>query len=109
MRLRSMTARDVQPVKYFAAENLSDVIVLAGPNGVGKTRLINGLVNCFQAPINNAQVALVLEATSQSERTEWGKNQLDTRNVPDAQKLTQTLQKSRRRSNWESSVVNFEE
>lgn len=108
MRLVKITARDVRPVQYFSVENLSDVIVLAGPNGVGKTRLINALVGCFQAPVNNPQVAVLLAATSQAEAKEWAKNELDTSNVGDAKKLSQTLQKARRRSNWESSVVNFE-
>jgi ABC-type cobalamin/Fe3+-siderophores transport system ATPase subunit len=108
MRLTTITARDVQPVKYFSVGNLSDVVVLAGPNGVGKTRLITALVNAFQQPANNAQVTLTIEATSQLEEQEWGKRVLDTTNHPDASKLVQTLQKSKRRANWQSSVLNFE-
>ncbi|MGB9075123.1 MAG: ATP-binding protein [Terriglobales bacterium] len=108
MRLASITARNVLPVKYFSVDNLSDVIVIAGPNGVGKTRLVNALVSCFQAPVNNSQIRLRIEATCDTERTEWGKSQLDTGDAADAQNLVRTLQKARRRSNWESSVVNFE-
>lgn len=32
------------PVKHFSVNNLSDVIVLAGRNGVGKTRLVQGIL-----------------------------------------------------------------
>src|SRR5579872_1175173 len=108
MRLTSLTARDVQPIKYFSASSLSDVVVLAGPNGVGKTRLVNALVNCFQTPARSPQIALIIEATSAAERGAWGKDKLDTTDVDDAGRLIQTLQRSKRRSSWESSVLNFE-
>ena len=108
MRLTAIEARDVRPVKYFSVENLSDVIVLAGPNGVGKTRLVNALVSCFQSPVKNPQITLAIGATSRAEVAEWGKRELNTSDAGDAQRLARTLQKSRRRSNWDSSVVNFE-
>ena len=41
MRIRAIHALDVPPVIRFVAEELTDVVVLAGPNGVGKTRLAN--------------------------------------------------------------------
>lgn len=40
MRISEIYASDIPPVKLFSADQLSDVVVLAGPNGVGKTRLI---------------------------------------------------------------------
>jgi hypothetical protein len=35
MRLRGFEVKKVGPIKLVAAENLSDIVVLAGPNGVG--------------------------------------------------------------------------
>ena len=40
MRLRAIHASKVNPVRLFSIEDLSDIVVFAGPNGVGKTRLI---------------------------------------------------------------------
>jgi predicted ATPase len=113
MRIRSIHATKVQPVKLFSVEDLSDVVVLAGPNGVGKTRLVQSLLNVFRNPQGGRErseqvVRLILEATDQTERELWGKNVLDTNDQNDRQKLAGTLQKSRRRSYWQSSMINFD-
>jgi len=39
MRIKSITAKNVPPVKLFQTGDLSDIIIIAGPNGVGKSRL----------------------------------------------------------------------
>lgn len=108
MRLKSIYTKNIPPVKLFNVDDLSDVIVIAGPNGVGKTRLIQGLLQYFQSPTSNPNIRLVLEATSDDERNDWGKTSLDTSLNEDAHKLTRTLQKARSRGNWKSSVLNFE-
>lgn len=108
MRLKLISAKNILPVKFFYVDELSDVIVIAGPNGVGKTRLIQGLLQYFQSPRPNSNIQLVLEATCEDERNDWGKNKIDTNLPEDCQKLVQTLQKGRRRRNWKSSVLNFE-
>ena len=115
MRLHAIHAANVNPVKLFSVQDLSDIVVFAGPNGVGKTRLVETTLAAFQNPNSYRTTAgpqpnlrLIIEATSPTEKQEWGKDLLDTADSNDAQKLTQTLQKSRRRSNWQSSVVNFE-
>lgn len=48
MRIKAIRARNISPVKVFEVESLSDVVVIAGPNGVGKTRLVNALLAYFQ-------------------------------------------------------------
>ncbi|MDZ7957352.1 MAG: ATP-binding protein [Aulosira sp. DedQUE10] len=108
MKLNLIDAKDVLPVKQFFVENLSNVVVLAGPNGVGKTRLIQGLLQAFQSSSSYPNIRLVIEATTKSESEQWGKTSLDTSLPEDAQKLMKTLQQSRRRSKWESSVIQFE-
>jgi energy-coupling factor transporter ATP-binding protein EcfA2 len=107
MRINSITARDVLPVRRFEVSNLSDVVVLAGPNGVGKTRLIAAMLAAFQNP-RQQTVKFVIEATSSSEKEKWQATSLDTSNLADAAKLSITLQQNRKRSRFESSVINFE-
>ena len=106
MRIRSIQAKDVKPTKLVKMSDLSDVVVLAGPNGVGKTRLINALLEHFQG--SNPNVSLTIEATTGVEREEWKKDILDTTNPQDAALLRSMLHRSRRRSRWQSSVLNFE-
>jgi hypothetical protein len=115
MRLREIHASHIPPVEQFNADELSDVVVLAGPNGVGKTRFIGTLLAYIQAPGNfpgtvegQPRIRLVLESTNPTETSEWGKSILDTQDPQDIGRLTRTLQKTRRRSKWESSVLNFE-
>jgi hypothetical protein len=108
MRLTSIAAADIKPIKSFSVANLSDVVVIAGPNGVGKTRLITAMVAFFQSANSNAPIKLTLDATSDTERSDWGKSSLNTADPTDVAKLAHTLQKAKKRSNWESSVLNFE-
>ncbi|MCK1615433.1 ATP-binding protein [Bradyrhizobium sp. 159] len=102
-------AEAVQPIKLVEADSLSDVVVLAGPNGVGKSRFLQWLLNQFQNPAANAQNWIIVEATSETERSAWGKLFLDTRNAQDAGLLQQTLQRvGRKRADTKSSLLNFE-
>ena len=108
MRIDQIHAEDIFPVRKFSTTELADIVVLAGPNGVGKTRLIDGLVNLFRSPAGYRNIKLVINATCEHELLNWGKATLETGNEADAQKLIQTLQQTRRRASWQSSVVQFE-
>jgi DNA repair ATPase RecN len=111
MRLKAISVSDVLPVRKFDIDKLSDVIVIAGQNGVGKSRLVDGLLSRLQNPHPHqsaGSVRLVVEATSEQERVAWGQAALDTGAASDLQKLATTLQANRSRTKWESSVVHFE-
>lgn len=107
MRIRGIRALDVPPVRNFEVTDLSDVVVISGPNGVGKTRLISAVLNHFRQP-SAGQVGLVVEATDADERDAWGKGSLDTGDPADAQLLTAMLQQNKRRRNFRSSVLYYE-
>lgn len=108
MRIRSIAAKNVLPITEFCVDELADVVVIAGRNGVGKTRLIQTLVQAFREPRNYGNITLTVEATSNDERNEWAQSTLITSSGQDAQKLISTLQKNRRRTSWKSSVVQIE-
>lgn len=108
MRIEEICIQDVAPVRLFSASGLADVVVLAGPNGVGKTRLIDGLVRFFRSPTSLRNIRLIIHETCEREVTAWGKAALDTNDPTDAGKLMELLQQKRRRSSWQSSVVQFE-
>ena len=108
MRIVTINATDVLPVRRFSVDQLSDVVVIAGPNGVGKSRLIEGLLQKLQNPIALPQTQIVIEATNAVERSDWQKSRLDTSVQSDAQLLVRTLQKNRSRREWNSSVIHFE-
>lgn len=108
MRIVKIHAEDVLPVRHFSVDRLNDVVVIAGPNGVGKSRFIAGLLQKFQSPDTYPNIQMTLEATSLNEQTEWGKRLLDTTVPGDNQILNRTLQKNRSRRQWSSSVIHFE-
>ena len=110
MKLTSIAIHDVMPVRRFDVAELADVVVFAGPNGVGKTRLLNSIVNRLRTPIAEigGGVHAQVTATIDKEREQWGKDTLDLTVEGDAGLLAQTLQVGRRRRKWTSSLVNFE-
>lgn len=108
MRLDAISVLDTPPVKRFEVSDLADVVVLAGPNGVGKTRLLQRIVAYLRGASLDATVRGQVSATSPAEVQTWGQNTLDLSVPADLERLRTTLQASRRRQNWTSSLVNFE-
>lgn len=97
------------PIRNFEASELSDVVVLAGPNGVGKTKILTEILSAFQNPANHATCRLIVEATNVAERKAWGgRERLDTAIVAEAQTLQQFLQKGSKRGKLLSGVLNFD-
>jgi len=108
MRISTIRVNDVPPIKRFDISGLSNVVVIAGRNGVGKTRLVQKLVNHCQNPTSTQNIQLIIDATCRTEVETWGKPQIDTANSSDAELLKKTLHINRLRRNWKSSVVNIE-
>ena len=110
MRIRNISVRNVNPVRVFDIDELSDLVVIAGPNGVGKTRLVNHLLGYFSniGGNNPKTSSFIIEATDNSESKIWGTSSLTTQNPQDAQKLQELLQQTRRRRNFKSSIIYYE-
>jgi ABC-type lipoprotein export system ATPase subunit len=107
VRIRAIRATNVPPVAQFEVQDLADVVVIAGANGVGKTRLLDRLIQSFRSPAVGS-VVLEIEATSPPEAASWKKNALNTGSPDDVSLLRRTLTNARKRTNWRSSVIHFE-
>ena len=107
MRIKELHAQNIPPVELLNVDNLSDLVVIAGPNGIGKTRLVSAFIAYFQN-LTDTSVKFTIEATVKSEAEEWGKNILDTSNAKDAQLLKKTLQQNRSRRNFNSRILYYE-
>ena len=88
MYLKSIQSEGVLPIQTFSVDELSDVVVLAGPNGVGKSRLINSLISHLQNPTPVLTSTLIIEATTKEELDAWGQRELNTSVPEDCTKLT---------------------
>ncbi len=104
MQINFIEAKNILPIEQFSAGDLSNVVVLAGPNGVGKTRLIQGLLQAFQSGSVYPNMRLGIEATTKAEIGDWGKYTLDTSVQDDVSRLILTLQKNQRRRTWRRSM-----
>ncbi len=73
MRIKELKIRNWEVVRQADLEELSDFVVIAGPNGVGKTKIKNAIVHIFQNSGNPpAGSSVILEATNNKERKTWG-------------------------------------
>src|SRR3954454_18303203 len=108
MRLEGFEIADSGPIDIVRASNLSDVVVIAGPNGVGKTTIDNALLDMARNPRPSKQVSMTIAATTTEERKDWGNERLDTKDPQDCEKLRRTLQRNQRRNKCQSSVLNFD-
>jgi len=108
MRINAIYAQGIQPIRFIEVRDMSDIVVFAGPNGVGKTRLMEWFLWFFQELPSKQDQWVLVEATCPAEHTQWGQTTLDSRQSSDASKLRQILQKGKRRAEHESSVLNFD-
>lgn len=116
MRIKKISALNVVPVKKFEVDNLSDLVVIAGQNGVGKSRLIRQLINAFRNP-NVKNINFIIEPTNSTERAHFNKGAaeftgegkaINTALHNDAILLLTLLQQNKRRRNYSSGVLYYE-
>lgn len=77
MRIKELKLQNWRVVRQADFEELSDFVVIAGPNGVGKTQIKEAIVHIFQNggnPPHGSKV--ILEATNNEESTVWGTHEL---------------------------------
>ncbi len=108
MQLVEFHLFQIPPLQIVEMNELTEVVVVAGPNGVGKTRAITALLEHFQNP-QNSNVHIKVSATSAAERKLWGGLQtLVTTDANQAQILRSYLQRGQKRGRLRGGVLNFD-
>lgn len=109
MKLVEFQVRDTPPIRIVEMSDLTEVVVVAGPNGVGKTRATTSLLNHFQNPTPNPNVRLKLVATTPAEKELWGGLEtLNTADDKESQILRSFLQRGQKRGELRGGVLNFD-
>lgn len=108
MRLETIAISDAPPVRRFDISDLADVVVIAGPNGVGKTRLLTHIMMILRGDQGQPASTIRIRATCEEERGAWQKEILELSAPDDFKLYQQTLHANRRRRNWRSSILQFE-
>lgn len=64
MRIKSFKITDFKPIKNIEINNLADIVIIAGANGAGKTRLKQAIVQTLQG---SSIMDMTIEATRKEE------------------------------------------
>lgn len=109
MRITEISVKGNLPIQNFSVSELESVVLIAGPNGIGKTRLIQGIIQYLRNAQVNPNFQIDIQATSNEERAAWrGRETLRGTDANDLSLLRQTLQQNRRRRNFKSSILYYE-
>lgn len=109
MKIAAYSVRNIAPIQRFEIDGLTDVVVFAGPNGVGKTTLLNNLLQIFQNPRPEGGVAVTVTATNPEEVAAWGQSKsLNTKVKSEADALRSFLQRPMKRGLLKGGVLNFD-
>ena len=77
MRIKELHLKNWQVIRQAEFVELSDFVVVAGPNGVGKTKIKESIVHIFQNNGNPpAGSEVILHATNEEERAAWGADEV---------------------------------
>jgi predicted ATP-binding protein involved in virulence len=72
MKIKELHLNKWMVIRQADFEDLSDFVVIAGPNGVGKTKIKDAIVYIFQNSGNPPPGSkVILEATNAEERSAW--------------------------------------
>jgi len=107
MRINHIKVVNSPPINHFEVNELSDLVVIAGANGSGKTRLVSQILQAFQN-VRTPNVEFIVECTNNDEKERLGLNAINSLDSAQRQKLQAFMQENRQRRNFRSGIVYFE-
>lgn len=71
MKINTIEILDFKPIKHIKLENLGEIVIIAGANGSGKTRMKQAIVQTLLGNSNPAFATLELSATRKKEEADF--------------------------------------
>lgn len=106
MKITELSIKDFPPIDNFKIESLGNIVIIAGANGSGKTRLKDALKNTFQNP-KTPQVSLKIESTREEEKDKIGKTLKVIQGQP-ATTLHEHMESRTRGGSYTSTVIQID-
>ena len=107
MRITSLQANNIPPIRSFSADNLGGAVIIAGANGSGKSRLKDHIVACFQNP-QQPNISLTVSATRPRETQSWGTESVTLTHGQNNTRFQQYMRGSSRGRAYAGSVIQIE-
>jgi len=92
MKIIALEIKDFAPIKHLKIDNMGDVVIIAGANGSGKTRLKEAIVGTLQG---STQMSMSIAATRDKEKEEFGDSVINVTQGINNPKLVAYIQKRR--------------
>ncbi|NMC35449.1 AAA family ATPase [Candidatus Beckwithbacteria bacterium] len=106
MRIQTISIANYPPIKNLKIENLSNVVIIAGANGSGKTRLKEAIIQTFQG---SPQMSLEIRATKDEEKQRFNDDSINVIQGQSNQILNQYMQsRSFGRGKYVGSLVQID-
>jgi len=104
LRITDLKVENVPPIHLFKVTGLGSVVIIAGANGSGKTRLKEAIINTFRSP-GSPQVDIRISSTRKEEKSEWEAETLVIECGNPNPKLQQYMNSRTRGATYTGSVI----
>ena len=104
MRITSLKVENIPPIRHLEINDMGSVVIIAGANGSGKTRLKEAIINTFRSP-KSPQVGLRISSTRPEEQSTWGEETLIIEPGAQNPKLTAYMTSRTRGGTYVGSVI----
>lgn len=107
MRIDRVSLQNFPPIKEFDVQTSSSVVIIAGANGSGKTRLKEAIVNSFRNP-KRPLASLLLTATREEEEIAWKGKFIEVKAGQDSPVLREYLSTRNRAQTYVGTAVQID-
>ena len=107
MKIQRLDVEGFPPITKFETGELPSLVVIAGANGSGKTRLLVAISNTFRNP-SSSEISLTARSTRKEEREAWGDEILEIEKGAENTALQNYMNSRSRGGTYVGSVIQID-